>query len=79
MTKHADTSDLLFHSSEWNFDTLYRTYDAIKEIALDDLGLPTQFRCQAPIEDNEPWILDWRWVDAGIKSRRQRGIAVFEA
>jgi spore cortex formation protein SpoVR/YcgB (stage V sporulation) len=39
MSKPIDTSDLLFHSSEWNFDTLYRTYDAIKEIALDDLGL----------------------------------------
>jgi spore cortex formation protein SpoVR/YcgB (stage V sporulation) len=39
MNKPTDRSDLLFHSSEWNFDTLYRTYDAIKEIALDDLGL----------------------------------------
>ena len=39
MNKRADTSNLLFQSSEWNFNTLYRTYDAIKEIALDELGL----------------------------------------
>ena len=29
----------LFETSEWDFDTLRRTYDAIEEIALDDLGL----------------------------------------
>jgi len=31
----------LFESSEWTFDTLQRTYDAISEVALDDLGLDT--------------------------------------
>jgi spore cortex formation protein SpoVR/YcgB (stage V sporulation) len=29
----------LFATSEWDFDMLRRTYDAIEEIALDDLGL----------------------------------------
>ncbi len=29
----------LFDGSEWDFDTLRRTYDAIERIALDDLGL----------------------------------------
>ena len=29
----------LFEGSDWSFDTLDRTYDAIAEIALDDLGL----------------------------------------
>ncbi len=29
----------LFEGSEWDFDTLRRTYDAIERIALDDLGL----------------------------------------
>ncbi len=29
----------LFETSEWDFDTLRRTYDAIEEVALDDLGL----------------------------------------
>jgi stage V sporulation protein R len=31
--------DYLFQGSDWNFDTLRRTYDAIEEIALGDLGL----------------------------------------
>ncbi len=39
MSKIAGSSDLLFHGSDWTFDTLSRTYDAIKEIAIDDLGL----------------------------------------
>ncbi len=30
---------LLFQSSDWNFDTLARTYDAIETIALDELKL----------------------------------------
>ena len=30
---------LLFEGSEWGFDTLARTYEAIERIALDDLGL----------------------------------------
>src|SRR3546814_11367701 len=29
----------LFESSDWNFDTLRRTYDAIEQVALHDLGL----------------------------------------
>ena len=29
----------LFESSEWTFDTLQRTHDAIQEVALEDLGL----------------------------------------
>ncbi len=29
----------LFESSDWNFETMQRTYDAIQEVALDDLGL----------------------------------------
>jgi len=31
--------DYLFQGSDWNFDTLRRTYQAIEEIALRDLGL----------------------------------------
>ncbi|WP_248445955.1 SpoVR family protein [Sinorhizobium meliloti] len=38
MSKGA-ASNLLFQSSDWNFETLARTYDAIEEIALEDLGL----------------------------------------
>lgn len=34
-----DAGKLLFHSSDWNFSTLSRTYDAIEEIALNDLKL----------------------------------------
>ncbi|MDD9903342.1 MAG: SpoVR family protein [Rhodospirillaceae bacterium] len=30
---------LLFEGSSWDFDTMQRTYDAIEEIALEDLGL----------------------------------------
>ncbi|WP_193367689.1 SpoVR family protein [Pelagibius marinus] len=29
----------LFESSEWTFETMQRTYDAIQEVALEDLGL----------------------------------------
>jgi spore cortex formation protein SpoVR/YcgB (stage V sporulation) len=32
-------SKLLFESSEWNFDTLKRTFEAIEEIAVGELGL----------------------------------------
>jgi len=35
------TKRLLFEGPEWNFDTIKRTYDAIEEIAKDDLGLDT--------------------------------------
>ena len=30
---------LLFEGSDWSFDTLERTYAAIEEVALGDLGL----------------------------------------
>jgi len=32
-------NNYLFEGSDWNFDTLARTYDAIEEIAVKDLGL----------------------------------------
>ena len=32
-------SSYLFEGSEWTFDTMSRTYDAIEEIAINDLGL----------------------------------------
>ncbi len=32
-------SGLLFDTGEWNFDTLRRTYDAIEEIAVGEMGL----------------------------------------
>jgi spore cortex formation protein SpoVR/YcgB (stage V sporulation) len=34
-----NASRYLFDDSEWTFETLQRTYDAIGEVALDDLGL----------------------------------------
>ena len=30
---------LLFENGEWNFDTLKRTYDAIEDIAINELKL----------------------------------------
>ena len=38
MAMHAG-SGLLFDGSEWNFETLSRTYDAIEAVALEDIGL----------------------------------------
>ena len=32
-------SDLLFQGSEWSYDTIQRIYDAVSEIALNELGL----------------------------------------
>jgi spore cortex formation protein SpoVR/YcgB (stage V sporulation) len=32
---------LLFDTSEWNFETLKRTYDAIEKIAVEEMGLDT--------------------------------------
>jgi stage V sporulation protein R len=32
-------AELLFETGEWNFDTLKRTYDAIEEIAVGEMGL----------------------------------------
>jgi spore cortex formation protein SpoVR/YcgB (stage V sporulation) len=37
--KSRPSSRLLYESGEWTFDTLKRTYDAIEEIALGELGL----------------------------------------
>ena len=37
--KRPARTGLLYRSSDWSFDTLSRTYDAIKEIALNDLRL----------------------------------------
>lgn len=39
MEKRSKGSGLLFESSDWNFRTLSRVYDAIEEVALEDLGL----------------------------------------
>ena len=35
MAQAAKKSDLLFESSNWDFDTLDRTYNAIEDIAPD--------------------------------------------
>ena len=39
MDKRSSRSSLLFKSSDWNFKTLSHVYDAIEEVAIDDLGL----------------------------------------
>jgi spore cortex formation protein SpoVR/YcgB (stage V sporulation) len=45
MAEHSTTSSvrsgsaLLFESGEWNFDTLKRTFDAIEDVAINDLKL----------------------------------------
>lgn len=39
MAQAANKSDLLFEGSNWDFDILDRTYNAIEDIALNDLGL----------------------------------------
>lgn len=39
MARSAKKTDLLFHGSDWNFETVSRVYDAIEEIALGELGL----------------------------------------
>ena len=31
--------NLLFETGEWNFDTLKRTFDAIEDIAINEMGL----------------------------------------
>lgn len=33
------SDQLLFEGADWNFDTIQRTYEAIEQIALEDLGL----------------------------------------
>ena len=38
MAKKSDVEPL-FEGSEWTFETLQRTYDAIEDVALNDLGL----------------------------------------
>ena len=37
--KQADTSKLLFTTADWDFETLKATYDAIEDIALNELKL----------------------------------------
>jgi stage V sporulation protein R len=39
MSERASQPGLLFQGSEWNFETLSRTYDAIEAVALEDLHL----------------------------------------
>jgi stage V sporulation protein R len=39
MNNRAEKPDLLFKGSDWTFETLSRTYDAIETIALEDLHL----------------------------------------
>src|SRR5437667_5411081 len=41
MTSFAKTSGQLFEDSDWNFEKLSRAYDAIEEIAREDLKLDT--------------------------------------
>ncbi len=36
---HRGSGGLLFEGSEWSFEAMDRTYAAIEEIALEDLGL----------------------------------------
>ena len=39
MVPASDRSPLLFEDADWDFETIQRTYDAIEDIALNDLGL----------------------------------------
>ena len=39
MSETAAKSSLLYSEADWDFDTLKRVYDAIEDIALNDLGL----------------------------------------
>ena len=39
MSEAATASPLLYSEADWDFDTLKRAYDAIEDIALNDLGL----------------------------------------
>ena len=39
MTGKQDKREPLFEGSEWTFDKLHRTYAAIEDVALNDLGL----------------------------------------
>ena len=39
MPKRAKKAKPLFEGSSWDFDTMRRTYDAIEEVAIEDLGL----------------------------------------
>lgn len=41
MSRRPRHSNLLFDGSDWNFATLSRTYDAIRQVALEDLRLDT--------------------------------------
>jgi len=55
MAKSSQKSRLLFSGSDWNFDTLSRTYDVIKAIAQDELRLDT-YRNQLEIISSEQML-----------------------
>ncbi len=55
MAKSSQKSRLLFSGSDWNFDTLSRTYDVIKAIAHEDLRLDT-YRNQLEIISSEQML-----------------------
>lgn len=55
MAKSSQKSRLLFSGSDWNFDTLSRTYDVIKAIAQDELHLDT-YRNQLEIISSEQML-----------------------
>ncbi|HAK61965.1 MAG TPA: SpoVR family protein, partial [Alphaproteobacteria bacterium] len=48
-------SILLYEGSDWNFPTLEKTYKAIEEIALDDLGLDV-YRNQIEVISSEQML-----------------------
>ncbi len=76
MSKGA-ASNLLFQSSDWNFETLARTYDAIEEIALEDLGLdvtPISSRSSPP---SRCWMPIRRWACRSCTSIGPSGSASF--
>lgn len=55
MAKSSQRWRLLFSGSDWNFDTLSRTYDVIKAIAQDELHLDT-YRNQLEIISSEQML-----------------------
>lgn len=55
MAKSGQKSRLLFSGSDWNFDTLSRTYDVIKAIAQEELHLDT-YRNQLEIISSEQML-----------------------
>ncbi len=51
----TSSSGFLFESSEWTFDTMSRTYEAIQEVAVGDLGLDV-YPNQIEIISAEPML-----------------------